>query len=81
MAQVRVLGQTTSAVSGVVGPFQLGKPKASEPSEDPSAEQAPPPAPGATEEPNPDQSKTDGNAASKAKKGFWHRLYGLIVGQ
>jgi hypothetical protein len=83
MAQVRVLGPTTSAVSGVVGPFQLGEPKAPpiEPSEDPNAQQAPPPAPAAAEAPNPDLGKTDGNAADGKKKGFWRRLYGLIVGQ
>jgi hypothetical protein len=80
MAQVRVLGQTTSAVSGVVGPFQLGKPKAG-PIEDPSFQAAPSPAPAAAVEPNPDQGKTDGKAAEGKKKGFWHRLYGLIVGQ
>ena len=84
MAQVRVLGPTSSSISATVGPFQLGKPKAREP--DPAAAPAPappPPPPAAAEPPptNPEAAKPpDGNTGGK-KPGFWRRLYGLIVGQ
>jgi len=85
MAQVRVLGSTSSAVSGTVGPFQLGKPKAREPeaATAPAPAAAPQPPPPATDSapPNPDTSKSPDNSHGGRKPGFWRRLYEMIVGQ
>jgi hypothetical protein len=92
MAQIRVLGQTASSVSALVGPFQLGKPKAREPeaaAAPPPAAAAPAAAPAAVlapaaegAPPNPDANKPpDAPANGGRKPGFWKRLYGLIVGQ
>jgi hypothetical protein len=91
MARVRVLGPTSSSVSAMVGPFQLGKPKAREP--DTAGAPAPPPAaapppasPPATTEgsapSNPDANNpADAPNPNGRKPGFWRRLYGLIAGQ
>jgi hypothetical protein len=93
LAQVRVDGPITSTVSSTAGPFQLGKPK-SRPA--PEAETAPaahhhpaqPPVSGAPNSAGPtgsgdtppaDAPRTDDGAAAR-KRGFWRRLYGLIVG-
>jgi hypothetical protein len=87
LAQVRVLGPTSSAVSATVGPFQLGKPKAREPEAAPApaptaapsaAPPPPPPADGAP--PNPDTPKPSDTNQSGRKGGFWRRLYEKIVG-
>lgn len=77
LAQVRVQGQQTTAVSGSVGPFQVGKPKLRE--ADQAAPVSPPPgaASGHTHEaPAATEGRTEGH-----KGGFWRRLYGLLVGQ
>lgn len=76
LAQVRVQGQTTTVVSGSVGPFQLGKPKVRPPAEAPAVVAPAHHPPMEAAEPAPAES-----GASGRKPGFWRRLYGLIVGQ
>jgi len=80
MAQVRVQGQTTTVVSGAVGPFQLGKPTPRDPDARAGARPAPAPAPTATPAADPGAHAADSGAGGR-KAGFWRRLYGLIVGQ
>jgi hypothetical protein len=94
VAQARVVGPTSSAVSGVVGPFQLGKPKPNKGSAASAKAAAPPapPKPAAPAGPAPNSAAPTGSGDQPApgdpkredtdpkRRGFWQRLYGLIVG-
>jgi hypothetical protein len=94
LAQVRVVGPTTSTVSATAGPFQLGKPKPRADAQEPEAGAAAPsphhqtassptasPVPsGSGEKSSPDAPQSD-DSASTRKPGFWRRLYGLVVGR
>jgi hypothetical protein len=87
VAQARVVGPTTTAVSGTVGPFQLGKPKPHRSAPESTAAPAPPPAPaapnsaapaGSGDQTPPGQPRKEDS--DPKRRGFWQRLYGLIVG-
>jgi hypothetical protein len=91
VAQARVVGPTTTATSGVVGPFQLGKPKVNKGSAPSRTAAAPPPnpsapAPAAAPAPTAPAPTGSGDQTPKReetdpkKRGFWQKLYGLIVG-
>ena len=80
LAQVRVQGQTTTVVSGAVGPFQVGKPTRREREAHAGARPAPPPPPTAAPPADPEPPAADGSGRAR-KVGFWRRLYGAIVGQ
>lgn len=77
LATVRVVGQTLTTTSATVGPFQIGKARRAKSAD----EQTPPPGvtpqsgPAPAGAPAPVSSPTDAE-----RRGFWKRIYSLIVG-
>jgi hypothetical protein len=76
VATVRVIGSVASVTSATIGPFQIGKARRAKSGPEqtsPAPTAAPPTRAPATE---PSAAPTD----DAARRGFWKRIYGLIVG-